>query len=551
MSKADYSPAVAYLEEQPASAFEQLVEAVLERRRQPEDRYEIAAILESLGWNDERAEAAFGVEDVFALADEIWDTVSQRFVSTPFELQEKLGGIRLIMEVIRSFLRGLIFALPMAISVFAMLTLRFSLWSYERLSIDFATSIAIGTILSFLTVGGFTQAIARRGFFYLSQHYYYMSRKITFYFIRVGFLACACVSVVIYLADVIFNLYPSSMFWIIVLYYFFLNSIWLSVTVMYLLRKELTFTGLIACGIAIVYLLFKIVDMPIIQAQLIAVSLVSIAGMGLAYYFFRQAEKKEEKGIAPKLTRLSVMVYGVMPYFIYGFLYFAFLYTDRVMAWSTDHAWDPDQQYMPYFLWFRGPYELGLDFALLVLMIPLGISEVVVSKMMRDLETSQKSFLGFDTQRMNDLYRSMYLKMLGVISIASLISALLVYWALIYFDDKYMIYYGKHLIADDGSHASWITWFVFYISLAAYAILSIGLMNAVILFSLSQPQFVNRALVPALAVNVLTGFLLTRWVDYSWAVIGLLLGSVMFAVLSTQNLLKVLKKLDYYLYATS
>jgi hypothetical protein len=528
-----------------SAQFEELVETIIERRQQPEDRYEIAAMLESMGWNDERANMVFGVEDVFALAEELWETIRQRVVYTPFSLPEKLSGLKLLLDMVQSFLRGLIFTLPMALSVLSMLTLRFSLWSYEKLSIEFATCIAIGTILSFLTAGGFMQAIARRGFFYLFQNYYNMAKRITFFFIRYGFVACGMISVLLYMINLVFNLYPQQMFLIIVLYYFFLNSIWLSVTVMYMLRKEFTFAGLIIFGIVLVYVMFRLLDLPIVLSQLIAVSIVSIAGMVLALYFFKKSEEREERGIAPKMTRLSIMVYAIMPYFIYGLLYFAFLYTDRVMSWSTDHAWDDNQQYMPYFIWFRGPYELGLDFALLVLMIPLAVSEVIVNKMMRDLEITQKSYLGFDFAKMNRLYRAKYVKMLVTISAASVISGILVFLAVVYSNEKYMAYAGKFLIPND------TTWFVFEVSLVSYAILAIGLLNAVILFSLSQPGFVNRALAPAFAVNAFVGFLLTRWVDYSWGVVGLLAGSVLFTVLSTKHMLRILGRLDYYLYAAS
>ncbi|MCY9664233.1 hypothetical protein M5X11_04475 [Paenibacillus alginolyticus] len=525
--------------------FQELIELIIERRHQPEDRYEIAAILESMGWNDTRANLAFGVEDVFELAEELWEAIRQRVVYTPFTLPDRLVGLKLALDIFKSFLRGLIFALPMAISVFAMLTLRFSLWSYEKLSIEFATCIAVGTILSFLTVGGFTQAIARRGFFYLFQNYYNMARRITFFFIRYGIVACVIISVLLYFVNLVFNIYPQKMFMIIVLYYFFLSCIWLSVTVMYMLRKELVFTALIVAGIGLVYLMFVILNIPIVLSQLIAVTLVSITGMGLALYYFRKAEQREERGIAPQMTRLSIMIYAIMPYFIYGLLYFAFLYTDRVISWSTDHPWDFDQQYMPYFIWFRGPYELGLDFALLVLMIPLGISEVIVNNLMRDLEISQKSFLGFDYAKMNRLYRAAYVKMLAVSTATAIISAIIVYNAVLYFNVKYLVYAGKPLLPNDTA------WFVFVISLIAYAILSIGLMNAVIMFSFSQPGFVNRALAPAFAANVLIGFLLTRWVDYSWGVYGLLIGSVLFTVLTTLSMIKMLGRLDYYLYSAS
>jgi hypothetical protein len=520
--------------------FEGLLEEIISRRMQPEDSYEIAALLESLGWNDDRVYEMFGVEDTFALAAELWQAIRQKVQVVPIAAQEKPGGLQLAYEMLKSFLRGLIFALPMAISVISMLVLKFSLWSYEYLSVDLATCIAIGTILSFVVVGGFTQAIARRGFYYIYQGYYNMARKNTFFFIRVGYVLCIAVSAAIYGFNLIFNIYPQSMFLIIVLYFFFLNSIWLSVTVMYILRKELAFTGLILLGIALVYVMFVLLHMDIIWSQLIAISVVSISGIYLVFYFFLSAEKKEEKGIAPKMPRLSFTVYSIIPYFRYGFLYFTFLFIDRVMAWSMN-----DPIFMPYFIWFRGEYELGLDFALLVLMIPLGVAEVIVHRLMIDIEAAQKEYMAFETDRMNRYFLARYYKMLSIIVAVSIASAVLIYGALLFFNDKYLAYAGKYLIS------SQTTYFVFDISLIAYVILAVGLMNAVILFSLSQPDLVNRAILPALFTNLILGFLLSRWVHYSYAVFGLLAGSIVFLIFSIRSMTHVLRKLDYYLYSGS
>ncbi|MGZ4164445.1 MAG: hypothetical protein ACXVPK_10440, partial [Tumebacillaceae bacterium] len=345
-----------------------LLDEVLKRNITPQDRFEVAALIESMGWNDRRVAESFGVENVFELAEELWEAIQQKIVVASFDKPLEKSKTMLFIEMVRAFLRGLLFALPMALSVVSMLTLKFSLWSYEYLSVDLATVIAMGTILSFLVVGGFTQAIARRGFFYLLQGYYNMGRRVTFFFIRIGYVMCFAIGLVALLVNLTFNLLPTTLFLLLMLYFVFLTSIWLSVTVMYILRKEMTFSGLIAIGIFLVYILFEVMGMDILIAQLIAILVVALVGMGLSIYFFKKQERKEEKGIAPKLPRLSMTVYSVMPYFIYGFLYFFFLYIDRVMAWSTNG------EYMPYFIWFRGDYELGLDFALLVLMLPLGVS---------------------------------------------------------------------------------------------------------------------------------------------------------------------------------
>lgn len=523
-----------------AERFQNLVEEVLKKSMVPEDRLEVAAILESMGWNDDRAAETFEVEDIFELASEIWEQISRKIVTTAFTGEVKTSTAKMTYELVKSFLRGLIFALPMAISVASMLTLKFSLWSYENLSVELATCIAIGTILSFVVVGGYTQAIARRGFFYIYQGYYNMARKVTFSFIRYGYITCLAASGLLYLFNLIFNIFPIDMFGYIALYFFFLNSIWLSVTVMYILRKELIFTGLIIVGIGGVYVLFVLLEMDIIFAQLIAILFVSIVGMVMVMYFFKAAAKKEEKGIAPKMPRSSITVYSVMPYFTYGFLYFSFLYVDRIMAWSANSG-----TYMPYVIWFRGEYELGLDFALLALMIPLGVCEVIVNKLMLDVEASYKSYWGFEADRMNNHFQKVYNRLLLIISGVSIGSALLIYLLIKTLNRTYMNSAGKALIATAKTE------FVFIIGLVAYVILAVALMNAVILFSLSQAQRVNRSILPALSLNFIVGFLLSRWIDFSYAVFGALSGCILFLILSIQAVRQVFRKLDFHLYEIS
>ncbi|MEX1029633.1 MAG: hypothetical protein WDZ91_06255 [Paenibacillaceae bacterium] len=520
-------------------SLESLLDEVLVKHQNPEDRHEIAAILESLGWNDIRAREIFGVADVFELADILWERCRSKIMYTSFSKVERLSFNEMAMLLIRQFLRGVIFAVPMAISVVCMLTLKYSLWSYENLSVELATSIAIGTILSFITVGGFTQAIARRGFFYIIQGYYNMARRITFHFIRLGFLVCLIICISILLLNLVIKVFPIDMLVVIILYFFFLNTIWLSVTVMYILKKELLFTGLIICGIAVVFILFSVMSVNIILAQLIALSLVSITSMILVIYLFKKAELKEEKGISPQLPKMSVTLFSTLPYYIYGTLYFTFLFIDRIVAWTRNN------DFMPYLIWFRGEYELGLDFALLVLILPMGISEVVLTKMMMDIEISQKSYWGDEIHIMNRKFFTVYVRRLSQIFLTAVVSAGLLYWSLVELFAHFPTLNSKSLFTNSE------TYLVFIVSLVAYVLVAVALMNAVILFSLSQPDFVVRAIWISLLVNVGTGFLLSRWIDYHYAVFGLLLGSIAFLYFTTKDVVLVLRNLDYYLYAAS
>jgi hypothetical protein len=92
------------------------------------------------------------------------------------------------------------------------------------------------------------------------------------------------------------------------------------------------------------------------------------------------------------------------------------------------------------------------------------------------------------------------------------------------------------------------THFVFTWAVVAYAIVAVGLMNTLILFCFSQPEIAYRSILYSLLVNLSLGFMLSRWIDYSWAVMGLFTGGLVFAFTSSREVLKVLKNLDYYVY---
>jgi hypothetical protein len=523
------------------SQLESLAREISIKRVRPEDYYEVAAILESYGWNDARASAVFGVDNVFELAELIWDMMDKDIAFNEFVEEEKDTFLQNAVKVIRSFLRGVIFAMPMTISVLAMLTLRFSLWSYESLDTKRATSIAIGTILSFMTIGGFTQAIARRGFFYINQSFYNMARRVTFYIVKLGYICCVMVGLTFLLINLLFRMLPVDMMTLAVIFFVFLSANWLSVTVMYILKKEIVFTGLITLGIFIVWICFeklKLFGGNIIYSQVIGLTFITIAGTLLVLYFFKRAEKRAERGISPPFPRLSYMLYSLAPYFSYGFLYFTFLYVDRVIAWSVNGV------YMPYILWFRGEYELGLDFALLMLMFPMGVCEVAVNRLMINLEASQKNSMVHDDEILNKKYIGIYFKSIISVLVSGIISAIIVYIIVIYINT-----YNTEFISSRFALTPTIK-FVFIAALASYTLLSVALTNTVILFSLSQPKMVTKVMVWSLIVNCITGFLLSRWIDYYYAVFGLTIGTIVFVIWSSKYVIKVLRNLDYYIYAS-
>ncbi len=521
------------------NGFEGLVSQVIEKTSNPEDHFEVVALLESLGWNDIRATNQFGADDLFELGSMIYDAIQKRGVVANIAPLEKVGLLKMTLILIRSFLRGVIFALPMGISVISMLTLKMSLWSYQYLSTEFATSIAIATILSFITVGGFTQAIARRSCFYINQFYYNMARKMTLKFIQIGYMMALVIIAALFIFNIFFNFFPLYMMAVIVIYYLMLCAVWLLITVIYILKIELYFSLLFTGGIGLVYFLIAKVGMDPIFSQIIGLSALCTIGMVTVFLYFRYVEMKMEKGIAAKLPRMSITLYSVLPYFIYGFVYFAFLYIDRVMAWSTNDV------FMPYLIWFRGEYELGMDFGLLTMMIPMGINEVLINKFVMNIEHSQKNIQGSNISSFNALYYKMYLKNFVIASIVSVGSSIGLFFIVRAINDQLVAWEFSPIINSE------VTWFVFVWSMVGYTLVSVALLNAVTMFSLSSPGAVNSAAIMAFITSAVVGFLMSRWFGYYFAIFGMIAGAVVFLVLTTLSAFLTVKSLDFQIYYTS
>ena len=139
----------------------------------------------------------------------------------------------------------------------------------------------------------------------------------------------------------------------------------------------------------------------------------------------------------------------------------------------------------------------------------------------------------------------MYKRMTVFILISTVISSFLIYRLILWYNDVSIRMNNENILESE------VTVFILFWGIVSYSIIAFCLMNAVILFALSQPGRVIKAIIPALLINMIVGFLLSRWFDYHLAVIGLFVGSILLLYLTTKAVIEVLQNLDYYLYAAS
>ena len=210
---------------------------------------------------------------------------------------------------------------------------------------------------------------------------------------------------------------------------------------------------------------------------------------------------------------------------------------DRMLAWTAG------KQFLPYFFWFKYPYEVGVDWALVPLVFTLALVEVFIYELGIVAFSRIARIPAPQVAEFNSYFRRLYLKA-GVIFAVFGICAILVALCFPYCIEK--IGYGAYV----ASFFLPVHFWVFIAASISYVLLSWSLLNCITFFSYSRPEFALKSLGPALLTDFLVGYLCSRSFDYYYSVLGLLLGSVVFAVLSTVYGTRFFKKYDYYFYST-
>ncbi|HAV43131.1 TPA: hypothetical protein DCX15_03855 [bacterium] len=235
-----------------------------------------------------------------------------------------------------------------------------------------------------------------------------------------------------------------------------------------------------------------------------------------------------------------MVIYSVAPYFFYGFFYFFFLCLDRLISWSSP------KEVIPYLITFRVPYELGMDWALISLILTIGVLEYSIEEFTQTIIPSQLRLKAKESSKFNTEYIGFYFRNLILFLIVAILSIILVYLGMFFLarlNQSLGIFYGiEHFFNP-------ITYFVFFFAAVGYAFLVWGLFNSVFFFALSRPKFALVSIIAGFVVDFVVGFILSRLFGYYWGVLGLTCGAIVFMVISTLYASKVFNSLDYYYYS--
>ena len=417
------------------------------------------------------------------------------------------------------YMRGIAFALPLALSGLAMLVLRFSLWG-GNLPPDVGAALAVGTVASFIVSGGFVQAMARRGVFFMGTKEPRVCFESTLDWLGLGALALALTACLGLSLNAYFNWLEIDIALMATAFLLGLGVFWLATGILYMLDRSVEVMIAMAMGLALVVILYRGLHVPLMLAQSIGVVVAALAaiGWGVRRLLTSVNSSHNPTGKEP-LTRKLL---SVAPYFMYGIVLYSFLFADRMTAWTAQAGQSG--------LVFRSDYEAAVNVALFSFVLQVGCVRVFGTAYRHLIDYGPAAIRASQIVEFNESALRFYRDCLKKFTLVALISTLVVYlgaWRLGVFGKPGIQYV-----------ALW--------ALAACPLLVWSLWNVNLLFSLSRPWAVLGAFAVALPVNLAAGYLLSRLASYHSSAVGYALGSVVLFVLSTRTATRTLERCDFH-----
>ncbi|MEN3039268.1 MAG: hypothetical protein ABDI07_08995 [Candidatus Kryptonium sp.] len=520
---------------------EKVADEVIEKIGNPVDVLQVAAVIESLGYRHADCLVEFGKENIFELSKDVYKICKLKLrADKKAKLKrESFLFVRKIWRFVKYYFSGLALGFPIATQIGFIVFTGYSLWAWVRFTELQATIVAFGTILSFLTTGGFTQVMGREVTYYLSMENKKTAREIALQLFNYGLIFTIAIAIVLFAVNFIFELFPRKYLYLILAYYFLLSILWLSTSMIYAAKRKISITVILSTGTIFVIWFHKFKGFSIHFSHFIGLIVADVLMYLWARYIFRlKKEEKEVEYISLKVKRPSVLTYVSSPFFKFGFFYFLLLFLDRIVSWT---AYSKGKF---YFFWFRTPYELGIDWALLSFGLTLAVLEYAVNDFSESLIPVQKKFPAYKIRSHNLWYFDFYFIKLAFLMLFGVVSIIVVYFAVMRFGEVF-----QHIKEVREFFASPVTFKVYYFASISYLLLAIGLMNNLLFFTLWKPSFGLDAIRVAIVVDLVVGVLASRLISWEYGVLGFLTGSFTFAMLSTYKMFKFIRTFDYQYYS--
>jgi hypothetical protein len=389
-----------------------------------------------------------------------------------------------------------------------------------------AVAVGLGTVSSFVTTGGVVQAMARRGLFFFGVRDGATGEIVCWRWVRFGAAWLTICGLVLLAPCRFYHWLPAPFDWIAFAFHLSLGLLWLATGILHMLERNLWSAVGTVVGVGSVVLLRRALQVPLVGAQITGIAVATTFAFAASFVLLRA--RCREDGGRPRSVSPALDLYLTWPHFLFGTLYFLLIFADRLLAWTAPDiaAASPVQ--------FRGDYETAVDIALIAFVLQVGGVRASTFTFFRNVARAQKRHaIGARAEFLRDMSRAYVRSTARFVLLGAAVSACLYLTA-------------SRLSASVHAGSCTLLW-----ALLGGSLMVIGLWNTSLLFRLSLPVDVVVAIAPAVAVDLLIGYLVSRLGSYHYATAGFGAGAFYFAALTTRSLLRRLQSLDYYYLASS
>ena len=513
----------------------------------PLNEWAVAAWLETSGIRDVDAQEEYDKESVFELARELYG----QFSTNPSLFKNQIHQAKderdtasqnpfdLLAMFVRKYVKGLAYSFPLFFQLISLVIFGYALWVWLLFNEAQATMISLATIGSFILTGGFSQVISREISRYRNQNNPVLLAKITVSTLRTGAFVLLASVLAVTLLNLLIPFYPMTFIIIGGIYVLLIGLLSLLSAALFAMDQHIMVLLGYIIGTAVVIISMRYTNFGIYNGNWMGL----IATNGFMWLYLQRKLSSNMRQVPRWMRALAapgkeVLVWQNYQYFIYGSTYFLFLFIDRILAWSAfPHL-------SGFAIWFRTPYELGMDWALISLVLTMGILEFSVHSFSVKIQPLQRGYSTRDISSFSKQVSNTYWRHLGLVVFVGLLMIFLVYGAGMLVLEQW----GAYRIIND-FFSNEITVRVFWIASISYLFFAIALLHILHFFLLNRP---GKALIPlatSILINFGVGFLASRWVSYDYADIGLLAGAVFLAIYTGLLFRHYIHHIDFYYYS--
>jgi hypothetical protein len=475
------------------------------------DRWEAAAVVESLGYNDRRVSESFGVPSTLTLGTLLFRSQQLQPMAPAPVPQDATEDTTLPKAAMSS----LVYTMPWLLVFVA------ESWNPAllHLSPSFAAPLTLALLASLVVSGGFVQAIARRAQFCIGIAQTGLAQSTCLHLMLAGLGTALAVAVASVIVGWHYSLFSVRFLVLAALYFVVATALWMHCAVLGVGRQIWRIPLVFAAGAA-AFTIIRLQGAETLVAQIAAVT----AALMCAAFQSRQVFGRNDTTMPGVGTRVNpwIVAHGLAPYFLYGALYFTFLVADRVAAGAAVASRGQS---------FGVPqgYKDGMDVALLTFLVASAAVECCSVLLMRQWRAAGQ--LPYDGRAVPGFAR--------LIGQRRVLTSLLVavFAAIAFF---------VHQIAEPLTQRSieGLAGTILLVGDAGYLLFAVGLFNALALLAVNRVSRAARALAAAVIVNLVAGTLLGHLLGAYYAAAGITAGGAVFAVLTSRELSRTIENAD-------